>query len=74
MTQNVNDLFKTIYENNKLITHQETDQNVEHNDSYCSVFIKSKKILVKGEYNKPRQFERNASILLLDLRTHKVLG
>ena len=74
MTQTINDLFKTIHKNGTLVTHQETDQGVGLTHTFCSVFIKKKNILIKGERDNPKLSKRNAVFALLDPQNNEVLG
>ena len=74
MTQNINDRFKTIEYNGKLLTHQETNPNIGVTHTWCSTFIKKKKILVKGEYANSKSGHRKAVIKILDPATNKVKG
>ncbi|MEL6802964.1 MAG: hypothetical protein AAFO91_04175 [Bacteroidota bacterium] len=74
MTRNINELFQNIYDNGKLLTHQETDPKIRLTQTWSSTFVKSKGLLVKGEQNNPKSSERNAMIVVFHPKTGQVKG
>jgi hypothetical protein len=66
--------FKPIYNNEKPIKLSQQDMNLGAKSFWCSSFIKSKNILIKGEYNFTVLKERKALIILTDPRTGEIKG
>ena len=73
MEKNINQLVKPIQSNGQLLTHKDDPKNGV-TQYYCSCYIEREKLLVKGECRNPRQSQRNALIIFLDLETGLVRG
>jgi hypothetical protein len=70
----MNQLFKTLGNETKPIrlSQEEGDLGIKH--FRCSSYIKSKNILIKGEYNNQDSAIRKAIIILSDPTTGQVKG
>ena len=73
MKQNINDLVKPAEKNQNALTLRETSF-LGVDQYWCATFIEKKNILVKGERTNRDLWKRNASILLFDLETGRVVG
>ena len=74
MTTNVDQFLTKIKINGKLLTHEEPNANIGVKNNCSSCFLKSKGILIKGEYNNPKKSERRSLITLINPETKEILG
>ena len=74
MTRNINQLFQTIQDKGKLVTHQVTDPEIGMTHTQCSTFVNEKGLLVKGEESNPKCEQRKAMIVLFHPETGQIRG
>jgi L-asparaginase/Glu-tRNA(Gln) amidotransferase subunit D len=71
---NQNDLFKKLSSNGNTIYLSKQDLSLGVKDYYCSSYINSKKLLIKGEHSNPSSSQRKAMVVLTDPRTGDIKG
>jgi hypothetical protein len=70
----VNQFFKKLKEKEKWVNISEQDLELGIKHFWCSAFIESENLLIKGEYNNQKISERNALLILTDPKTGKIKG
>ena len=74
MTINLNQFITEIKINGTLLTHQEPNAEIGVKENRASCYLKSKKVLIKGEEANPKSGQRRAFITLTNLKTNEIKG
>ena len=74
MSTHIDHLIQTIKTQGTLLSHQHPDATLEVGQFMCSTFIPEKKLLIKGECDKPNSLKRQALLVFWDLDSGKVKG
>ena len=73
MGNNIEGLVKPVEKNGKVLSYRDNSEEGV-NEFGCSTFIKSKNILVKGEYRNKNWKKRKAMIVLFDCDSGNIIG
>ena len=74
MTTSLDQMLTKLKIKGKLLTHQEPDPDIGVGKNYCSYFLKSKGVLIKGEEDNQKKNERKSLITLMNPETGEILG
>ena len=70
----INQLIQTIKTKGTLLTHKDPDVSLGVEHFFCSTFVPSENLLIKGEYDNPNSETRKAMLVFLNPDTNQVKG